>query len=239
MTHPDRFAAVRKGTFRHPLQLTWAIGRRMPCCGVSRVWPCKSSRARQQQVLRKGRRDEATLVNEIQQNGGNMSKQMLAVVVFVAMFTVPTFAQPQDCRNILSSPTTARFDGLIHHAVGGGFLTLAENGAKLAIHNLGSSGSDGVAIDLPKTSKVVTGFDCPNFLTSNPGDRLVYACRGHSTFTIENVANELEANADFSVLGATEYEIQVFGDDGSLITTQTGLSSGSFRMAKPDIIFID
>src|SRR5882724_11519966 len=67
------------------------------------------------------------------------------ITFFTGLFAVSIGAA--SAGNDCSSATTCTFDGLICTALGGSTLSLV--GDNLVVHNLGSSGNDGVAVSTP------------------------------------------------------------------------------------------
>lgn len=169
----------------------------------------------------------------------------------VRMSTLPAAARvaANSCSSDQFKRTTCAYDGFQNIPIGDASLSVERlpgmaNREVLRVDNIGSSLSDGVAQDVPGTMEMETALLTPNFSLSKDGTTLVTTQVGivngkpdqlFSKMTIANKGGELSVIGDWSPIGTSSYEIQVF-DGARLVTSQKGLRSGELRLlGTPDI----
>lgn len=128
---------------------------------------------------------------------------------------------------------TVIYQGLSHTSLGSA--VLVPSGSDLIVNNIGSSGLDGVAVDINPA-----GLYQMDWLPLDPTDvtpdveLLKLSARGgvggglvqslgQSTLTRMTAGTEFEINADFSAVGSATWQLQLFLG-GALVFSQSGLS---------------
>jgi hypothetical protein len=169
----------------------------------------------------------------------------------VKMSTVPEASRTRAnfCTGDKFGRTTCDYDGFPNIPLGGARLSIDRLPGLtyrqiLRVENIGSSGADGVAQDVPESMEMETALLTPNFSLSQDGTSLVTTQVGivggkpdqlFSRMTITNEKGQLNVNGDWSPIGTTSYEIQVF-NGSQLVTSQKGLRSGSCSVkGTPDV----
>jgi hypothetical protein len=169
----------------------------------------------------------------------------------VRMSTVPERSRTAGnaCASDQFQRTACLFDGFQNGPIGAATLSVERlpgtaNREMLRVDNIGESLSDGVAQDVPNTMEMETALLTPNFSLSKDGTTLVTTQVGivggkpdqlFSKLTITNEAGELKVVGDWSPIGTTSYEIQIY-NGSRLVTSQTGLRSGELRiLGTPDL----
>ena len=123
--------------------------------------------------------------------------------------------------------------GLPHTALGQAQLAIVNS--NLVVSNIGSSGEDGVAIDLGESEGMFLGFGNSGAL-GQVGARIVMEAFGKlpgdpnthqslSTLTYENMGSTSELSVDFSPLGAATFRAKIY-NNGTLVHEANGLNSG-------------
>jgi len=126
--------------------------------------------------------------------------------------------------------------GLTHSSLGSAALTLDPIDNLLIVNNIGSSGIDGVSIDVGETEGRLTTFQFEAPLWE-PVDVMTVMALGQKGGTpgqplmglqTQGHATGLEITPDFSPLGATTHTTNLFLND-SLVFSQSGMSGPAFR----------
>ena len=155
------------------------------------------------------------------------------------------FVPPNDC----SDPLNCLFDGFPNIAIGEATLSLVTigNTEVLRVDNIGENLTDGVRQIVPETQDMKTWIQTPNFTVTPKGATLVTNQIGvvdgvpdqfFSRMTIRDEGDVIHVNGDWSGIGATSYEIQVFSGS-QLVTSQSGLQSGEFFLPKVNFEALD
>ena len=116
----------------------------------------------------------------------------------------------------------------------------------LVVSNIGSSGLDGVRQPLaPGTTRMVSGIACPNFAESLAGTEARFQMFGDvpgeliSELRVRNTDGEtIEARADFSPVGVTDYTVQIMIGD-HMVANLTGLPEAVVFFPRTDLNEID
>lgn len=149
---------------------------------------------------------------------------------------------PSVRRSNCADDSVCLFDGFPNRALGAATVTAdrMEGREVLRVDGIGSSLKDGVAQDVPQSMEMTTELVTPNFSQSKEGTTLVTTQVGivagkpdqlFSKMTITNKAEQLHITGDWSPIGTTSYEIQIYNGD-RLVTSQTGLASGDLVMLR-------
>lgn len=148
----------------------------------------------------------------------------------------PRSALPNRCTTL----TTCTFSGYVNKALGKATVSVhSEQGAQvLQVDNVGSTLTDGVLQQVPSTMDMTTTLVAPNFSQSQNRAKLVTTQVGmvgkkpnvlFSRLTIANENGHLKVNGEWSLIGTTRYEIQIYNND-RLVTSQKGLPSGALEL---------
>jgi hypothetical protein len=142
-----------------------------------------------------------------------------------------------DLPEIVLGEETVGFSQIGHGALGEAELEVAAD--HLTISNIGSSGEDGVSIDLSPTVKWSAGFD-PNTSGGTIGAALEASVSGDVDGTVDapigtaayevSAADVIDFEADLSPLGVDGYTIEVF-NDGSSVLEVPGMPSGQVTVS--------
>jgi plastocyanin len=134
---------------------------------------------------------------------------------------------------LLVPPATINFAGLDHTPLGNA--TLADSGTgTLTVSNIGSSGLDGVSIDLGETAD---GFAAifPLDPAGPPGASFSWQVQGTLDAGLEQTlltmgavttAGGIDLHPDFSPLGSATFTLTIQDNTGSTVHAQSGLSPG-------------
>ncbi len=163
-------------------------------------------------------------------------------------------AFPNEAVNTCFSPSDCFFSGFDNFALGNATLSLQEvDGVEvLQVDNIGSDLTDGVAQLVPKTQEMKTTLitslgNPPNFSASTAGATLLTTQTGIvdgqpnqliSSMSISNIGGNLVVDGDWSPIGTTSYEIQIF-DGSNLVTSQKGLTTGQISSPLVDVYVVD
>ncbi len=183
--------------------------------------------------------------------GGPVGSQ----VGFKLKFTWPTTVSPQGAiyfsddgagaegdfsliPPLCASPIT--FKGLAHCPQGNGVVTVTPAGGLLSVTNIGSSGQDGVAIELPNVSHWESRWAPLDPTNSLPFGAFVGSAIYGSAGTVNNnllgfwrctklAQSDYGVTANFTALGATTVTAQVY-DGATLVTTVPGVTGQFVRV---------
>ncbi len=148
--------------------------------------------------------------------GGHGALRSLSLCALaLALGTVPAVASGQGCGQPVSCLTAFGFE---QTAVGDAILETDCDTGRLKVSNLGSSGCDGVSINLGESVGVEYSILAPLMPSTTTDGSIMTATRSYggnasATLVCEDIGNETEVRSEFLNLGVTSKTLRVYDDD--------------------------